>query len=169
MESRILVPVSDLPWLSIVGAVGGVIGALGGVVGSVLGYMGYRRARDGKALDLRLELRKAESDVRGVVGGLPDLIERAKLSRVQVFEIDGRGGSRALNTWKASCDTDRKNVDFQKNELSELDLDSATLTDYARLESALSSVYDLKRRASEMQAKYEEELANDRRSRAARR
>ena len=160
---------SDVAWLSIVGAVGGVIGALTGIVGSVLGYMGYRRAQDVKALDLRLELRKAASDARGIVGGLPDLIERAKLSRVQEFVEQGRGGSGAMNAWTASCDADRKQVDSLKDELSELDQDHTALTDHARLESVLASVYDLKRRASEMQAKYEEELANDRRTRSTRR
>ena len=71
-------------WLSIIGAVTGTIGAVTGIVGAILGYRGYRSSKNVKALDLRLELRRAESDLRAGVEELPGLMEHAKNSRMEV-------------------------------------------------------------------------------------
>ena len=48
-------------WPPYVGVVTGIVGMITGVTGACLGYLGYRRSGRVKALDLRLELRKAGS------------------------------------------------------------------------------------------------------------
>ena len=46
-----------------------------------MGYMSHRYSKQLKVLDLRLELRKAEVDLRNVIEALPSLLEYANLHR----------------------------------------------------------------------------------------
>jgi hypothetical protein len=50
--------------MSFVGVITGVVGTVTGIAGAAMGYVGYRRSVKMKALDLRLELRKAENTLR---------------------------------------------------------------------------------------------------------
>src|SRR6266576_178116 len=54
-------------WPPYVGVVTGIVGMITGVTGACLGYLGYRRSGRVKALDLRLELRKAETATRAAL------------------------------------------------------------------------------------------------------
>lgn len=49
---------SDGELLSYVVAVTGVVGAVTGIAGAVMGFISYRRSKEMKTLDLRLELMK---------------------------------------------------------------------------------------------------------------
>ena len=69
-------------WLGLVGAITGAIGAITGVAGAVLGYLGYKKSKQLALRDLRLELRKAVSDLRLNIGELPALLDHAKGSRM---------------------------------------------------------------------------------------
>jgi hypothetical protein len=80
-----------MTWLGYVGVITGGIGALTGICGAIMGYIGYRNSRSMKALDLRLQLRKDESDFRACVESLPALLELAKQSQCRLLV---RGGLR---------------------------------------------------------------------------
>ena len=148
-------------WLSIVAVVTGAIGAITGIAGLVLGYKGYRKAQNVKALDLRLELRKAVTDARAIIGRLPKLMVNANVSRRAALSARGFGDSSLMRDWTMSWDADRKEVVSLREEFSRLDHDYTALTDHAQLESCLVSVYILTRRAAEIQTKYEGTIVND--------
>ena len=151
----------DSSWLSVFGAIGGAIGAISGLIGSFLGYKGYRRAHKDKALDLRLQLGRAVSDARGVVGGLLDVMDKAHTSRRAVLAATGRAKSGIMTNWTKNWIADRNSVVSLSEEFSGLDRNYTAMTDHGQLESGLAAVYDLTRRASEFQAKYEAEIADD--------
>ena len=83
-------------WLSYVSLGLSVLGIVSGCLGTVLGWRGYRRAGKMKTLDLRLELRKADTEIRNLVRALPELLDRAKVSRESVFVASGRAQSGAM-------------------------------------------------------------------------
>lgn len=53
----------------------------GGVIGTVSGCLAYRRTGQLKMLDLRLELRRADENLRQLIDGLRNLLQRANQSR----------------------------------------------------------------------------------------
>ena len=148
-------------WLPIVGAVTGVIGAVSGLVGAVLGYKGYRRAHEGKALDLRLELRKAESDVRAIVEALPDLMEHAKVSHQNALSAAGLARGGVMTAWMQDWEADQKALRSLQEVLRSSDNDHAEATNHAQLESHLVSVHTLTTKAKQLQTKFEKELRKD--------
>ena len=54
---------TDPHWTSYVGMATGIVGAITGVSGAIMGYIGYRKSSQNKALDLRLELKKAVANI----------------------------------------------------------------------------------------------------------
>ena len=75
--------------LSYIGALTGVIGAIAGIAGSIMGYFSLRRTGEIKALELRLELVKAATDVFQKIDSVGDLLARAKKSRDAVAAATG--------------------------------------------------------------------------------
>jgi hypothetical protein len=84
----------------------GTIGTITGTAGAVLGYKGYRRSQEMKALDLRLELRKAEVDYRRSVGELPELLRQARQSRQAVLAGLGTLHTGAFKAWVEQWEKD---------------------------------------------------------------
>ena len=158
---------SDDPssWLSVFGAVTGAIGAISGVAGAILGFKGYRRATAVKALDLRLELRKAVSDARVSVEALPQLMREANLSRRAVLHARGMLRSGVMTMWEKSYTADLRQVDVLKDELPSEAEDYTNMNNHVLLESRLVHIHSLARRIDEMRTQYEKELAKDEASR----
>ena len=148
-------------WLSVLGAVTGVIGAITGVVGAILGLKGYRRANAVKALDLRLELRKAVSDARSGVQALPKLMGESMRSRRATLSARGVLIGEEMRVWEKSYSADLKEVDSLNDELPSNAEDHARMNDHAQLESSLVNVHRLTRRIDALTMKYEKELAKD--------
>src|SRR5260370_19210530 len=94
-------------WL---GIITGCIGAVTGIAGSVMGYVSLRRVRRLKALDLRLELRKAEADARAISSELPALLAKSDRSRMAVAAFEGWVNSGAMGLWKGEVATDKAKV-----------------------------------------------------------
>ena len=151
----------DASWLSVLGAVTGVIGTISGIAGAILGLKGYRRANAVKALDLRLELRKAVSDARSGVEALPKLMDEANRSRRAALNARGMLNSSIRTVWEKSYAADLKQVDSLNDELPSEAEDHATMNDHAQLESSLVHMHRLTGRINELKAKYEKELAKD--------
>ena len=64
----------ELHWTAYVGVVTGVIDAITGITGAVLGYAGYKRSREMKTLDLRIEVRKTRNKAHVKVVQLIELL-----------------------------------------------------------------------------------------------
>ena len=162
-----LVAMLDAPWVSFFGPVTGAIGAISGVAGAILGFRGYRRANAVKALDLRLELRKAASDARSGVESLPRLMGEANLSRRDVLNARGMINSSLMKVWEESYAADQQQVDSLNGELPSEAEDHAQVNDHGQLESSLVHMHILTRRIDELKTKYENELAKDEAARNA--
>jgi hypothetical protein len=154
----------DPIWLSYEGAITGSVGAVTGVAGFVLGYVGYRRSQQLKALDLRLELRRAEADVRTSVLGLPDLLRRALDSRVAVSAARGVSGSGWLEAWRKTWEQDSAGARALAGKLPS-EGNAYGKTKHADLESKLVGIHVLTSEANALRAKYERELEVDDRER----
>ena len=154
----------DPTWLSYVGAATGIFGSITGSAGLALGYIGYRRSQELKALDLRLELRKAESDLRASVQELPDLLQRSRQSRTAVSAARGMARTGAFEGWKAAWENDMAASTLLAGELPEANKDYHD-TKHRDLESKLVEVHALAARASRLRGKYLGELAADDRER----
>lgn len=155
---------SDPVWLSYTGAVTGVIGTITGVAGAIMGYIGLRHSKQLKALDLRLELRKADSDLRAVVHELQPLLELAKKSHDRVAAATGMLKSGALEQWTSVWKEDLSAVRALETELPDAESDYTSATPH-ELESTLVAVHSMASRAARLREKYAELLAADDRER----
>ena len=164
---RMLVAMPDASWLAVFGAVTGAIGAISGIAGAILGFKGYRRANAVKALDLRLELRRAVSDARSGVEALPRLMGQADLSRRAVLNARGMSRSGVMTAWEQSYAADQQRVGSLNAELPGDGEDHAAMNDHAQLESSLVHIHSLTRSIDELKKKYENELAKDEATRNA--
>jgi hypothetical protein len=151
-------------WLTYAGAITGIVGAVTGVAGAIMGYVAYRRSEELKALDLRLELRKSESELRSVVEDLQPYLEHAKKSHTAVAAAAGMSGSGALTRWVADWEADVAAVRSLATELPRAGPDYSSAT-HSVLETKLVEVYAMRRRADRLREKYEVELAADDRTR----
>lgn len=117
---------ADPSWLSYTGTITGIIGTVTGVAGAVLGYVGYRQSREMKALDLRLQLGRAENETRSALDGLPATIELGRQSRQNVSAAAGRTG--ASQAWVNYCAEDLRLIEGLKAKLPPDGIDYATVT-----------------------------------------
>jgi len=125
-----------------------------------MGYIAYRRSGEMKALDLRLELRKSENDLRRLVEGLPAQLEKAKKSHVAVASATSMLGSGALKEWSSEWESDLTEVQSLKEELPSTDSNYSSV-DHAELEAKLIAIHDLRAKAVQVQEKYQTSLARD--------
>lgn len=78
----------------------------GGIVGTISGCLAYRRTGQLKALDLRLELRRADSELRSFVLALAARLDYAKRSRERISAATGGAHSGAMQKWLAEFEVD---------------------------------------------------------------
>jgi C4-dicarboxylate-specific signal transduction histidine kinase len=119
-----------------------------------------RHSKQLKALDLRLELRKADSDLRADVQGLPALLELAKNSHDRVAAATGMLKSGASQQWTSAWEEDCAAVRALEGELPDADATYASATPH-ELESKLVAVHTIASRAARLREKYRERLAAD--------
>ena len=152
-------------WLSYVSLGLSVLGAVSGCLGTVLGWRGYRRAGKMKTLDLRLELRKADTEIRNLVRALPELLDRAKVSRESVFVASGRAQSGAMQFCR---DELRKDGERQQRLAQALPADDPDYRGYSpeALEQELVRRHAALGEAKGIASKYEGWLADDNQARA---
>lgn len=155
---------SEPAWLSYTGAITGVVGAITGIAGAIMGYIGYRRTKELKALDLRLELRKGENELRGLVQDLPAHLEHAQKSRKAVASAIGHLGSGALKKWLADWEADFESANSMVAALPPTSAEYGAL-DHATLEGKLVAVHAALGNARQLREKYDAMLAADDRER----
>lgn len=155
---------SEPAWLSYMGAITGVVGAITGIAGAIMGFIGYRRTDELKALDLRIELRRAENDLRSIVDELPVLIDRAMNSRRRVSAATGNLGSGRLKLFEAEYETDRHIAQSLQADLTEKSADYISLS-HPILEEKLAVVHAQCLKASGLRDKYRGAEAEDEKER----
>ncbi|GAO37738.1 hypothetical protein SCT_3174 [Sulfuricella sp. T08] len=151
---------SEPAWLSYAGAITGTIGAITGIAGATMGYISYRRSGQMKALDLRLELRKAVNELRTAVQNLPSLLERAKNSHTAVASAIGHLGSGALQQWLSECEADLSAAKTLEAEVPDPSANYEHLA-HSELETKLVAVHSLQSKATRLSEKYHAALAAD--------
>jgi hypothetical protein len=151
-------------WLGYAGMITGCIGSVTGIAGSVMGYVSLRRVGRLKALDLRLEVRKAEADARAISSELPALLEKADKSRMAVAAFEGWMHSGAMDTWKSELAADKAKV---RTLLAGIQKDQPTycMLSPEELESEILAVHVLRAAIDQMRDKYISALTADERKR----
>lgn len=155
-------PTSDL--LSYIGAISGVIGATTGIAGAWVAYVAYRKTEKLKALDLRLELRKAIASLQHDLEKLPELLDRAGKSRVAISAATGRLQSGATKHWQTQLDADAKSIETLATALANLCVDYSA-TPPSELESKLVEATTLQLNADQIREAYVAALTEDDRQR----
>jgi len=147
-------------WFSYVGAITGVVGTVTGVAGAIMGYVAYRRSNQLKALDLRLELRKCEQDLRYIVLGMSEHLEHAKSSRIAVAAAQGVLVSSGMQRWKAEWEEAAAAAKAMAASLPEASEAYASCS-HRELEDKLVATHAALHNARRLQAKYDASLAAD--------
>ena len=132
----------------------GSIGAVTGIIGAVLGYGAHRYSKQMTALDLRLELRKAEADLRDMVEGLLPLLRHARGSRAEVLGAMGLSNSGNLQSFVAKWEEDLKAASAMVSSLPK-DASDYQGVSHRNLETALVDVHVRQRGAAALRDKYE--------------
>jgi len=151
---------SEPVWLSYMGVITGVVGAITGIAGVIMGYIGYRRTDELKALDLRLELRRAENDLRSIVDELPTLMDHSMNSRQRVAAATGNFGSGRLKQFEAEYKTDRNVAKSLQENLTNKSADFTSFS-HSMLEEKLAAIHAQYLKASGLRDKYHGAVAED--------
>lgn len=153
---------SEPAWLGYTGAITGIVGAITGIAGAVMGYIAYRRSDQIKALDLRLELRKAETVLRSDTEELIPFLEQAQESHRAVAAAAGRTNSGMMQSWLAEFDEDVAMGSSFNAGLSAPSADYSALS-HEELETKLVEVHVLHQKVKRLRDKYQASIAqNDR-------
>ena len=152
-------------WLSYISLGLSVLGIVSGCLGTALGWRGYRRVGQMKTLDLRLELRRTDTEIRNLVLALPELLNRAKQSRERILAASGSAESGAMQF----CRDELRDAGQRQQRLAQA-LPAAD-PDYhgyspEALEQELVRRHAALGEAKEIASKYEGWLADDNQARA---
>jgi hypothetical protein len=139
----------------------GVFGSLAGGAGAVMGYIGYRRTRDLKKLDLRLLLRKAEGDARLSLAALKKLIDSARESRMAVAVASGPLGSGEFAKWSHEIEEDQADVVQIGKRLDRHSSDSYSGLGSGELENHIVELHNLQAKIDQLKNKYGAHLEAD--------
>jgi hypothetical protein len=151
---------ADPHWSGYVGMASGIIGAITGIAGAIMGYIGYRRSNRIKSLDLRLELRKAVTDVQTDMDRLRTLIDKANKSRQAVFVARGLSRSGPMERWKGEVADDKAKTGelFKRAPKAENPYGKLQMKE---LESELVAVHKLKGEVKRLLDKYSDVIRSD--------
>ncbi len=142
------------------GVVSGGVGTVTGIAGAILGYVAYRRSEALKALDLRLELRKAEKDLRRLIEELPSLLQEARGSRAAVLAALGLSNSGTWEAFRGRWESDVKKAEAMASALPKETNDYRGVA-HEVLETRLVDVHDEQRGAEALRDEYRSHLAWD--------
>jgi hypothetical protein len=136
------------------------VGAVTGVVGAVTGVIALIRTGRFKTLDLRLELRKAENDLRALIDELPALMQRAVQSRSAINDARGMFDSTALAAFVQTMEEDTKAIQELTKERPADGQDHRKLS-AAELESRIIKLHAVLPNAKKLRDKFTASLADD--------
>lgn len=114
---------TEIYLMSVTGAVGGVIGSVLGLGSAWVAHRASRRSLELKALELRLEIRKAINALNHGNKRLEDQLNLAFRSRTRVAAAAGVLKSGEMVNWRAQFDTDSADLNDLKHALEVLSQD----------------------------------------------
>lgn len=132
----------------------------GGVIGTTSGCLAYWRTGQLKKLDLRLELRRADEDLRQLVAGLRPHLERANNSRLHLAAAQGMYQSGATKQWGVELDADLTKAKALEAAVPPVDADYRN-HGTSQLESLLVERHRLYAEARKLSDKYDAALDQD--------
>ena len=150
---------SEPHWMAYAGAGTGIIGAITGIAGAVMGWIAYRRSNQIKALDLRLELRRAVNEIEQTIGGVAELLATVNQSRMRVSAARGLLNSGAMRIWQEQLRKDQAAV----RELTERAPKATALDDLKpeALEAQLADVHKFQLELAAIVNRYRAAMAED--------
>ena len=151
-------------WISYVSIVTGSVGAVTGIAGAIMGFVGYRRSNKLKALDLRLELRKAVCDAHITLRQSRELILAADQSRMAVLAARGLSQSGNMKSWKGEVEASNKKLVKLHERIPAEGIDYKTFGT-SELESELVAVHRCKKEIEIIRDKYISAMHSDEESR----
>ena len=151
---------AELNWTNYIAIGTGIIGTITGIAGAIMGFIGYQKANSLKSLDLRLEIRRAVSDARSLIGELPGMIESANGSRQAVAAGFGLSTSGWMEQWANDIQADRNRLQELSNGAPAANETFLTLS-HAGLEAELVSVHKLQTELNQLRSKYEQAVQAD--------
>ena len=135
-------------------------GALTGIGGLILGGLAYRRTGNIKAIDLRVELRKQESDLRSMIQSLPEVLENAKTSHERIAAATGKYQSGAMQAWLGDWQADYATAKFEAQSMPKDPIPCDGLSHF-ELERALIAVHEKMGILRQVRERYEASVVGD--------
>jgi hypothetical protein len=131
-----------------------------GIAGAIMGYKAYQRSGAIKALDLRLELQRAEHALQTDIDGLPALVERAHSSRLSVLAASGRSVSGSALKLNETIESTAGEIESVKRDLPEQGIKFEEMT-LAELEERIIVIHVLQSRVSRLIEHFKSEISAD--------
>tara|TARA_R110000787_G_scaffold107489_6_gene215439 strand:+ start:5138 stop:5623 length:486 start_codon:yes stop_codon:yes gene_type:complete len=136
------------------------VGMATGLLGSGLGLLGYLKATRMKALDLRIQFRKALSDMHTTAPDVELLLERADKSRMAISSAAGILHSGSMKAWKDQLKGSRELLRDLMRQIHTEQWPTASESPM-ELEDALIKVHELQKEFDGFKEKYESAMAQD--------
>lgn len=149
-------------WTSYVGMISGLIGAVSGIAGAIMGYAGYRKATSLKSLDMRLELRRAGTDLTTSYAKLNGLIDSANQSRIRMAAATGNIGSGKMEILNNELEIDKTTI-AQIEESIPKDNEQYKDLNTEKLEAKLVDVHRIQGEVTQLLNKYNAAIDEDKR------
>ena len=136
------------------------VGMVTGIAGTWMGFIAYRRTGKHKVLDLRLDLRKSETDAHEMLTEVASLIHASKTSRISMLSVHGIENSSALDTWRQDCGRDLQRLDELRASIPYPPIEYAKADD-RQLESRLVEIYRVLKELKRLQEKHNRSIDED--------
>ena len=94
-------------YTSYVGMFTGIVGSITGIAGAIMGYVSYRKSNQIKALDLRIELKRAVENTIYDFHKLREQMEQGNKSRRAVASAIGAFHSGMMEKWNKEFENDQ--------------------------------------------------------------
>lgn len=146
-----------------IGTVTGIIGAITAIIAIAISIRSARKVDTMKSLDLRLELRRNVVDAHLLLDNLVMKIEEARTSKKQNFAASGLLNSGYAEQYLSQCSSDLHSLGVIKVGLPDID-DQYPGKSPADLEHKLISIHETLTNLKDLDAKYSESLADDKRA-----
>jgi hypothetical protein len=131
-----------------------------GIAGAIMGWISLRRSYRLKALDLRLELRKAASDIHADLSQLRVLIDKANRSRRNLSAARGMRGSGRMKILEDQTKSDIGKIGELSNRAPKPESNYDKMSE-KELESELVTAHQIQHEIRRFEDQYREAMRSD--------
>ena len=154
----------DPHWTSYVGMATGILGTITGVAGAILGYISYRKSTQIKKLDLRIELKRAVTDLNFEYAELIRQRKEGNRSRKAVAAPLGLSNSSMMKKWNEEFASDEAAINNIAKDIPNEDINYELLEDI-ELEEKLIDVHRINKKIQTFSKKYADAMVWDNKKR----